>query len=167
VGGHAFLRVNVIGPAPGICLGVLCLLGCSEPRLHHALLELNAAEQRWRADAPPAYQFTVQRLCFCAAPVTRPVTVFVRATLPSGVVYADSGTVADSTLFREFLTIDRLFDFVRRTIAQTPDTLVAAYDPRLGYPIQISVDFRFGVADYQLSVTVTGFQAVGTLMGPR
>jgi len=161
-----FLGAVAIRRPHRVCVVLLCLLGCSEPRLHSALAELSAAEQRWNAQGLPAYEYTVQRLCFCAPAVTHPITVTVRDGAVVRLVYADSGAVPDSAMFRDFLTVERVFDFVRRTIAENPDTLTAVYDPHYGYPTRITVDPIFGIADDEFSVSVTGFQPLATVLAP-
>jgi hypothetical protein len=112
-------------------------LGCTEPKLQGASDALAAAQRRWAAGGLTSYDFTVQRLCFCGDVVTRPVTVGVRGGSFSGIAYADSGTAADTSLFRDFLTMDRLFAFLRQQLDAKPDTLVADYDPQLGYPTSV------------------------------
>jgi hypothetical protein len=130
-------------------------LGCTEPKLGSARDALAAAQRRWAAAALSNYDFTAQRLCFCADAVTRPVTVQVRGGSLAGIVYADSGTAADTSMFTAFLTIDRLFGFLRQQLDAMPDTLVAAYDPRLGYPASAFVDPHFQTADDEFSLQVT------------
>ena len=142
--------------------GVLALSGCTEPRLDRALDELNAAQRRWQAHAPADYQFTIQRSCFCAPIVTRPVTVGVQGTAVVSLVYADSGTAADSVVFSEFLTIDRVFTFLRQTLAGKPGSFTAAYDTQLGYPTQVSVDPIANAVDDEFARSVSSFGITGT-----
>ena len=145
-----------------LALGVL---GCTEPRLESARDALATAQRRWTATGLANYDFTAQRLCFCADAVTRPVTVRVRGGSFSAIAYADSGTAADSSLFAAFLTIDRLFGFLRQQLDAMPDTLVAAYDPRLGYPTSAFVDPHFSTADDEFSLQVTALNAAQAAVG--
>jgi hypothetical protein len=142
-------------PRSFISLLALGALGCTEPKLESAKDALAVAQRRWTAAGLANYDFTAQRLCFCGDAVTRPVTVRVRGGSFAGIAYADSGTAADTSLFHDFLTMDRLFAFLRQELDATPDTLVADYDPQLGYPTSAFVDPHFGIADDEFSLHVS------------
>jgi len=130
-------------------------LGCTEPKLEAAREQMVVAQRRWTAAGLTNYDFTAQMVCFCGDPYTRPVTVRVRGGAFAGIAYADSGTAADTTVFSKFLTIDRLFGFLRQELDAKPDTLVADYDPQLGYPTRAFVDPHFATADDEFSLHVT------------
>jgi hypothetical protein len=73
-------------------------------------------------------------------------------------VYADSGTAADTTWFRDYLTVDRLFALLQRTLDGRPATFTVAYHPDLGYPALVHVDPKSGVADDEFSVQITSLR---------
>lgn len=53
-----------------------------------------------------------------------------------------------------FLTISQLFDFIRDAIARDAYRFEAEFDPRLGYPVRVSVDFDREMVDEEVVYTV-------------
>jgi hypothetical protein len=103
--------------------------------------DLAEAEARWQAAAPANYHFSLVRTCGCVANQTRPVTVTVSNGAFASLVFADSvGGTADTTLFRQYLTVDRYFALLHEVVASGPYTFSATYNQSLGFPLSITVD---------------------------
>lgn len=149
-------RPNRLRRTPA-ALVLLVLIACSVSPLGVSRDELRDAETRWRLSAIASYDFVVQRGCFCGPAVTRPVTAQVRDGAFAALVYADSGTAADTSLFTDVLTVDRLHGLIERALAQSPAAFSAVYDPFFGYPTRLVVDPNAAIADDELTITVTGF----------
>lgn len=131
-----------------VIAGVAALLltgGCTDPTSPEEAL--TAAQARWNGAAVSDYAFDLQRSCFCAPVVTRPVTITVAGGQFVSAVYADSGTLADTALFRDYLTVPRLFDLVQRSLDAKPDSAAISYDPAIGYPVQVWIDVSHSMAD--------------------
>ncbi len=79
---------------------------------------------------------------------------FVSAT------YLDDGAPADTTIFRDALTIDRLFAYIHQALAQHPAMFTASYDPTLGHPVSIAIDYNALAQDDE-----TGFRVLDLRTG--
>ena len=136
-----------------VTLAMLCA-ACSRSPLEQQQDDLAVAQARWRAAAIPNYSFNFQRVCFCAPVVTRAVTVTVRQGAWAALTYVDDGSVADTSLFRDFLTMDRVFAFLQDALERHAAGFVARYDTPLGYPTEVDIDYIANAADDELSLRI-------------
>ena len=116
---------------------------------------LDDAHARWQATHLTDYQYDFQRICFCAPIVTRPVTITVLGGAFVSVVYQDSGTAADTTYFRQYLTMERVFVSLRHELDAHPASFAPVYDTSAGYPHQVFIDRLANAADDELSLYIT------------
>jgi len=123
--------------------------------------DLAIAQRRWQAAAIADYSFTFQRSCFCLHTATRAVTVTVHQRAWATLMYEDDGTAADTSLFRDFLTMERVFSFLRGSLEEDPATFEARYDAQLGYPAEVSIDYLANAIDDELSLWIAGFRITG------
>lgn len=120
--------------------------------------ELNAAEARWAAGNVQNYTFGLIRICNCVANQIRPVTVTVRNGVATRIVYADSaGGFADTTLFREYLTIPRYFTLLDQVLASGPAHFSATYSPSIGFPTYVQVDPLANTVDEEFTIQTITF----------
>jgi len=120
--------------------------------------ELNAAEARWQAGAVKNYTWGVIRICNCAANQIRPITVTIRNGVLNRIVYSDSvGGYADTTLFRQYLSVDRLFTLLEQVLASGPASFSAEYAPSLGFPTYVQVDPERNVLDDEFTIQTFSF----------
>ncbi len=94
--------------------------------------QLRAAEARWRERGFASYRYVSQVSCFCGSVGFADVTVLNGAV--TSVVRRSDGV---SEPVRNRQSIDSLFAFIRREIDRQPERLRVAYDPTLGYPLEI------------------------------
>ena len=142
-----------------LVLGLLCV-ACSTSPIEQQEDNLAAAQRRWRAAAIPDYSFTFQRACFCAPIATRAVTVTVQQGAWASLRYVDDGTVADTSLFRDYLTVERVFAFLRRVLEEQPARFDASYAAQLGFPADVYIDYSVGIADDELSIRISDLQVM-------
>ncbi|MEP6472876.1 MAG: DUF6174 domain-containing protein [Gemmatimonadota bacterium] len=138
----------------------LAVFGCSTSVFEGSQNSLAEANTRWHAAGVANYDFDFQRTCFCVTALTRPVTISVRSDTVVSVIYSDSGTVADSAEFRDFLTIDRVFAFLHRTLNQGPAGFTTAYHERYGFPALVVIDFDSDVEDDGLTLRIDALRPV-------
>lgn len=141
-------------------LAAFLIAACSSSLLDETRDELDQARARWSAAALADYDFDLQHNCFCADLATRPVTISVRGGAFASMIYSDSGTVADTALFRDYLTVDRLFALLQRTLDAKPASFTAAYHEQLGYPALVQVDPVSSIVDDEFSVRINGLRPV-------
>ncbi|MBI5511615.1 MAG: hypothetical protein HY903_22900 [Deltaproteobacteria bacterium] len=145
-------------------IGILCLLigGLSACGDSHEQNALKDARVQWRAAGPAAYEWVVQRTCFC--PDIEPVRVQVRdAAVVSAARQMDATTEVALTVdaYQAWFTVDGLFDEVRRAIDEGADELTVTYDPEYGYPRSVAIDRYENAMDDE-----TGFNARGLVSLP-
>jgi hypothetical protein len=124
-----------------------------------ALAEAAAARARWEEAGITDYEFDLDVTCFCT--IAGRVHVVVEDGVPVEAT-SESGPV-DTTGF-DFLefTIDGVFDLFTEWGGDTsPDQVVAAFDPELGYPLDVRIDHILEAIDDELSVAVTGLTPTG------
>jgi len=119
--------------------------------------DFDAALQRWQHAAVDAYRYDVQVSCFCGDQRTRPVTVVVVNGQTVSLEYADSLTPADTILFSDVRTMDRLFDRLRSILDRHPALFAATYDPTFGYPLAVTVDPDAQIVDEEVAYYVSNF----------
>jgi hypothetical protein len=90
----------------------------------------------------------MQRTCFCPPPVTEPGTVEVR----DGVVVEVAGESGplDPLLY---LSVDGLFAVIQAAIDGGADEITVSWDPQLGYPTDLYIDYQSGAVDDEVAYT--------------
>jgi hypothetical protein len=106
------------------------------------------------------YRYTLQVGCFCIREVTRPVEIEVRDGQVASITYADDGAAADAAWFERYAPVEKLFAIIDEAAAQEPARLDVAYDEGFGIPLSIDIDLSELMADEELYLEVSGFQAL-------
>jgi hypothetical protein len=144
-----------------LALVALTLAGCSGGNLDggRAVLTATTTANRaiWEKAAIANYEYVYQRSCFCGADFIRPLRIQVRNGTVSAVSFYDTGEAVTDTTLGPFPTIDGVFDDLQSQLLQAHD-VNAAFDPRLGFPTQYSVDREANVVDEEYSIAIGGFR---------
>jgi hypothetical protein len=111
---------------------------------------LDANRDKWNAQRLNPYAFTLRQLCFCA--VNGPVRVVVSNGSVLTATQIANGQALDT---RYVSTIESLFDFIERGIANHSVVLDVTYDPVLGYPVRIVSDGSLNIADDEVTYDVS------------
>ena len=110
---------------------------------------LRRAQRLWRANHVTAYRYTVQTSCFCA--FTGPVNAEVR----NGAVVSWSRTDGQPVTNQTFtLTVDSLFANIERAMGRSESSVTAEFDPSLGYPKHVSIDWIKHAVDDEVAYEV-------------
>jgi len=102
---------------------------------------LGAAHQRWT-------------LCFCPTEMTDAIRLTVAAGQITDAVYVDSQQAVAPVYRQNLLTIDGLFDKIQNALDRNAEQLDVTYDPVMGYPTSIAIDYRKQTSDDEISYTV-------------
>jgi len=116
--------------------------------------DLEDARERWRNAGVSSYAYTLTRGCFCPPQRTGPVRISVSAGQVVERVYSD-GTAVDPNQDL-WPTMDGLFDHAERALRDAHEVTIR-YDPQLGYPSEISVDWIRDAIDDEETLTVASF----------
>ena len=123
--------------------------------------DLERAELRWATEGPPSYVYAVERICFCGVGARGPVRVRVQDGAVAERAYVDSGDPVPHALAELFPTVEGVFDLVRDALASGAHTVQVTYDPELGVPVDLWIDYHAQAADEELGMRVTeGLEAL-------
>lgn len=117
--------------------------------------ELEANRERWSSLGPSSYTYALRRACFCGGEYIGPVRVTVVSDTVVERAYVESGEPVPAVAGEAFPTVDGLFEFLIRVFDDGADQIDVTYDPRLGVPMEISIDFLEGAIDDELGIYVT------------
>ena len=128
----------------------------------HAVTDLAAARQRWRAQNLHTYAFTIQRSCFCAN--IHPLYVLVLSDTVAGVLDFETGEWVDRQLGE---TVEGLFTFIQNATDRPARLIRAEYDHAKGFPTEIDYDGAAQIADDEIFYRVSDVHPVTPQLGSR
>ncbi|MBV6622343.1 MAG: hypothetical protein KI793_05190 [Rivularia sp. (in: Bacteria)] len=114
----------------------------------------------WRKQKITNYRYTLTNSCFCVPEARGPVIIEVRNGKTVSVTSEATGEKVNPDFFQNFDTIPELFNVIRDAINRRADRLDVEYDAKFGYPTNISIDYKFQLADEELFLSVTNFEVI-------
>jgi len=75
-------------------------------------------------------------------------------------VHTDDATPADTALFSDFLTMERVFDYLQRAVSQRPAIFAATYDAGFGYPARVDLDGDRQIADDEVTLRIPALRTL-------
>lgn len=115
---------------------------------------LQASQAQWLASRPETYRYRFRWECYCGQEYIRLVDIAVtRGTIVS-VTDVETGQPLNEQEAARYRTIDGLFDFVHSAIAYPAASVNGAFDPGLGYPSAMHVDYVAGMADEEMGFRI-------------
>lgn len=133
----------------------LALWGCGDgvaPRF-----ELERARERWAARRPDGYAFVVVRSCNCTLEGIGPAVVEVDDDGSVSRQFVNpqlAGSIPSPTLFP---AVEGLFAIVEEALAGDAHRVEATYDPNLGHPIRIDIDYSDPAVDDEITYVISDF----------
>ena len=113
----------------------------------------------WEANRSGDYTFEYHPVCFCLRDFVQPVEVKVRNRVVESVTYLESGESPATNGFPDYHTIDGLFDVIQDAIDREAARITVNYDPEIGYPTSVSIDYALNMADEEFAFTATGYES--------
>ncbi|MEO8621581.1 MAG: DUF6174 domain-containing protein [bacterium] len=135
----------------------LTLLGGCRDITGSTVAQLASARERWAANGPASYDFTISLSCFCATDALRPVVVVVNNGVVQSRKYADTGADVSPPFSKAYSPIEELFGIVEDAQARNAAQLDVTYDPARGYPASIDIDYVAMAVDDEISYSVRDF----------
>jgi len=135
-----------------LALALVGMSGCGDGPTAISTLTMDSARARWDAAGIRDYRFEFHQQCECGPALADAAVVEVRAGSVTRVNYRDSGEAAAPSARRLFPTVDDLFDRIADAIQQNAASLIVSYDPALGYPTQINIDYDLQVIDDEVAI---------------
>jgi hypothetical protein len=115
----------------------------------------------WDANHPASYSYTIERTCFCVP--LGPLAVTVEDGRVTSIVTADGKHLkpSDPRLNAYPISIDQLFDYATEAETQSARSEIG-YDPTLGYPARLDIDWTSSTPDDDVQIRVSNFQPPGS-----
>ncbi|WP_282160036.1 DUF6174 domain-containing protein [Ulvibacterium marinum] len=136
-------------------LTVFLILSCdSDDASVQNALELN--RQKWQRQDIKNYSIQEKHLCFCAGLEWQ---IFVQDGVKDTVIvsapYVDYQPYADT--FEKARSIEEAFEFIQNFDTNNVDSFEVTYNSKYGYPTEISIDSKKGVADDEITFAYSNF----------
>ncbi len=158
-----------------ISVGLLLLAGLNLPVMSQPSIEiaqlvannnlnqrrLNFNRRLWNNQNISNYRYTFSNGCFCIPEARGPVIIEVRnGKIKSITSVATGQPVQNPEYFQKYNTIPKLFNVIQDAINRKAYSLDVAYNPRLGYPTQINIDYNSQIADEEIYLTIENFEEI-------
>ncbi|WP_412070317.1 DUF6174 domain-containing protein [Rubrivirga sp. IMCC43871] len=119
--------------------------------------DLDAAMAKWADAELDAYTMTLRRMCFCPTPdYTGPFSVTVRDG-EVATVRLDGATVPAE----RGMSVEDLFELLEDAYAREAEVVEVSFDPDLGYPSAINIDYSSRMADEEIAYGVSDLKPAG------
>ena len=137
---------------------LVCLLTSSWGRADENLVANRAL---WRSTDVVDYEYRYEKVCDCHRDKPAATIITVADGTVVAVRYSRDDYVTDMPVaekeYRWFRTIDDLFALIE-TATQHATTLRVAYDPTLGYPSYLYIDYDHSLLGDEVELEVTSLQ---------
>ncbi|MEH2002644.1 MAG: DUF6174 domain-containing protein [Nostoc sp.] len=114
----------------------------------------------WRQQRIPNYRYEFTRSCFCFPKATEVVIIEVRNGVTTSITSKQTGKPLDGQLFQKYNTIPKLFNIIGNALTRKAANLTVQYDPIIGYPTQINIDYNSKIADDEIFFTIKNLQKI-------
>ena len=121
--------------------------------LEKAQRELDKNRQIWESQGLSDYHMAFRWFCFCVPEYVAPVEISVRDGNIAGVVFSETGESVEPSNIDRYRTLGGLFDLIQAAIDQNAFSISVEYDPELGYPAGVSIDYQKLVIDEERGFT--------------
>jgi hypothetical protein len=133
------------------------LLACSSATAPGGDLAL--ARARWAQRGPASYSITVGRSCECLAEMIGPVVVMVHNGAIESRHYTRDGAAVPAQYADLFPSVEGLFGIIETARREGAAQLDVSFDPSLGYPVRIAIDWHATHADDEVTYEAKDFVA--------
>jgi len=119
--------------------------------------DLDAARARWERADIRSYEFRLRVGCFCPPNIIFPVIMTVQNGVNTDAEYAQEPKEITTDFFKQYDTIDKLFEVVQKAIDDRVDSLTVVYESANGYPKSINIDRIKDAVDDEIAFFVESF----------
>lgn len=122
------------------------------------LAEFNRNKELWKSQNIKNYKIKLEANGFLTN-YPRPVEFVISN---SKIISSKSLQKGNNYLegYKDFNTIEKIFDFIEKEHTKKIDKLNVQFNEKLGYPIQIMLDEKVGIADDELSLEIISLEIV-------
>jgi hypothetical protein len=130
----------------------------------HADATLDAARAKWRAAKLVSYEYGYHKFCECHRDSPPETVVTVRDGKVVNVRHRPVGSTTEVPAaqknFEYYWTVDGLFDLVAAALERHVEVR-AQYDPTIGYPTSIYIDYDKNLIGDELDLRLTSVTPLG------
>lgn len=120
--------------------------------------ELDAARPRWQSAALGSYEYGYHKFCECHRESPPETVVTVQRGTVTGVRHRPAGSTVEVPAadknFQYYWTVDGLFQLLASALERGVQVR-AAYDPELGFPREIFIDYDSNLIGDELDLRLT------------
>lgn len=129
---------------------------------HPAQGQISMKRAAWSEKKPAHYSFEAELMCFCPETVRKPVTFEVKEGVTVATHYADGGEIAAELkeLFVKHDSIDKIFAILQDAADRNASDIRTTFDPALGYPLEIAIDYSTQMADEELGLSIRNLRVL-------
>ena len=109
----------------------------------------------WNEQALSSYQYVFNWSCFCLPEYTEPVNIKVESGEWTDISLVRDGAPVNEKDWERYKTIEELFDIIDEAFHQDAKEISVEYDPDLGYPTSVFIDYDERIADEERGFNVT------------
>lgn len=157
-GFEQFLRIKMISKTFGLLLTVILLTqSCVIPQ------QAGLSENRslWQKSGIKNYRMMVDLQIYGYRPLIGKFIISVRQGRAESIKHADTGElVAEPELFEKYDTVEKIFSLIEAAEKRSPDKFEVEYEPKLGYPKKVNLDYSFSGSDDEFSFRVSQFEVL-------
>ncbi len=110
--------------------------------------------QLWDEQALSTYQYVFNGSCLCLPEYTAPVNIKVERGEWAEITTKADGTPVSEKDWNRYKTIEELFDIIEEAFLQDAKEINVEYDPDLGYPTSVFIDYDERIADEERGFNV-------------
>jgi Family of unknown function (DUF6174) len=116
--------------------------------------------QLWRQQKISNYRYEFTRSCNCFPKATEPVIIEVRNGVTTSITYKYGNDPVDTALFQKYKTIPQLFNIIKNALIRRAANLTVEYNPIVGYPTKINIDYDSRRTDDEIFFTISNLQKI-------
>lgn len=148
-------RHILLSVAP-LALAAALLSACANP----SQPPLDEHRAIWTQKSLGNYTYKFNWSCFCSPDYTASVQIKVQAGKIVEITDAMTGAKLDAARFKDFRTIDGLFDFIQEAINRNAESIQVTYDATNAYPTSVSIDYIKQAVDEEMAFKASDLKAM-------
>lgn len=129
----------------------LLILGCTKTT---GMDEVDDYFKKWGKLGISDYEFTLRVNCFCTLETVGPHKIVVKKNS----ILTVNGVPYDPNIHFSVKTIEQLFTYIQKTLAEKPVQKTLAFDAQYFFPTNIYFDMSEMIADEEMGYIVTDFK---------
>lgn len=129
----------------------LLILGCTKTT---GMDEVDDYFKKWSKLGISDYEFTLRVNCFCTLETVGPHKIVVKKNS----ILTVNGVPYDPNIHFSVKTIEQLFTYIQKTLAEKPVQKTLAFDAQYFFPTNIYFDMSEMIADEEMGYIVTDFK---------